>query len=76
MIWQKQTEGMGHTVALGSNSMTEANQYEWVSPSTLAERLGVSTMTIYNKMKRGFYEYQSFRRGKMIGYLIKVAKQG
>ena len=63
-------------MAQQGHNMNEPNQYEWVSPSTLAERLGVSTRTIYNKMKRGFYEYQSFRRGKMIGYLIKVAKQG
>lgn len=52
----------------------ETIQHEWVSVSTLAERLGVSTMTIYNKIKKGFYEYQTFKRGKMLGYLIKVLK--
>jgi len=65
---------MADTEALEDNSMAEVSQYEWVSASTLAERLGVSTMTIYNKMKRGVYQYQTFRRGKMIGYLIKVQK--
>lgn len=62
------------TEAPEDNSMAEVSQYEWVSASTLAERLGVSTMTIYNNIKRGVYQYQTFRRGKMNGYLIKVQK--
>ena len=47
-------------------------QYEWVSASTLAKRLGVSTTTIYGRIKKGVYKTQTFNRGKMSGYLIRV----
>lgn len=45
--------------------------YEWVSASTLAQRLGCSTTTIYDRIKQGMYETQVFARQGMHGYLIK-----
>lgn len=50
----------------------ENRNEEWVSASTLAKRLGVSQQTIYNYLKQGKYEYQTFDRGVMRGLLIKV----
>lgn len=47
-------------------------QFEYVSVSTLAKRLGVSTQTIYHRIANGIYETQQFKRGKMNGWLIKV----
>ena len=47
---------------------------EWVSASELAELLNVSTQTIYNRAKRQMYETKKFKRGKMIGILIKRPK--
>lgn len=54
--------------------MANEKEYEWVSPSTLARRLSVSVQTIYNKIKSGNFEVQTFQRGKMRGMLIKVVK--
>lgn len=54
--------------------MNEEN-YELVSASTLAKRLGVSTTTIYNRIARGDYETKNFSRGTMNGVLIKTEKQ-
>lgn len=45
--------------------------YEWVSASTLAQRLGCSTTTIYERIKQGMYETRVFARQGMHGYLIK-----
>jgi transcriptional antiterminator len=53
--------------ALGDN-------FEYVSISTLAKRLGVSGQTIRNRIKEGFYETMCFKRGDMNGILIKVRK--
>ena len=50
------------------------NNYEWVSISTLAKRLGFSDQTIRNRVKEGFYETLNFKRGKLNGILIKVRK--
>ena len=47
---------------------------EWVSASELAELLNVSTQTIYNRVKKQMYETKKFKRGKMIGILIKRPK--
>lgn len=49
-------------------------EVEWVSVSELAELLNVSTQTIYNRVKRQMYEAKKFKRGKMIGVLIKKPK--
>lgn len=44
---------------------------EWYSVSELAEKLHVSTQTIYNRIKKGEYETQPFKRGMYKGFLIK-----
>ena len=50
---------------------------EWVSVSTMAKRLGVSKQTVYNRIKKGGYDTQTFERGtKMIGILIKQKENG
>jgi excisionase family DNA binding protein len=50
-------------------------QYEYISVSELAERLGVSSQTIRNRIKDGLIETTTWRRGKMIGILCKVKKE-
>jgi len=55
--------------------MEDANNYEWVSPSTLARRLGISTQMVYIRIKQGMYEAQQFDRGSMNGWLVKVRKK-
>ena len=50
---------------------------EWVSVSTMAKRLGVSKQTVYNRIKKGWFDTQTFERGtKMIGILIKQKENG
>ena len=50
---------------------------EWVSVSTMAKRLGVSKQTVYNRIKKGWFDTQTFERGtKMIGILIKQKTNG
>lgn len=46
------------------------NNNNWVSVSTLANKLGVSKQTIYNRIKDGIYECKTFQRGKMNGILV------
>jgi transcriptional antiterminator len=48
------------------------DNFEFVSISTLAKRLGVSGQTIRNRIKEGLYETLTFKRGGMNGTLIKV----
>lgn len=55
--------------------VVENNNYEWVSISTLAKRLGVSGQTVRNRVKDGFYETRTFERGTMVGILVKVPKK-
>lgn len=47
------------------------NSKEWYSASELAALLKVSTQTIYNRIRRGEYETQPFKRGVYNGFLIK-----
>lgn len=53
----------------------ESKDMEWVSVSELAELLNVSKQTIYNYIRQNLYETMEFRRGKMIGILVKVPKE-
>lgn len=53
----------------------QEGNYEYVSISTLAKRLGVSGQTIRNRIKEGQYETMQFKRGVMNGLLIKVRCQ-
>ena len=48
---------------------------EWISISTLAERLGVTKQTIYNRIKQGVYPTKEFRRGSMKGILVLTTRQ-
>lgn len=48
---------------------------EWISISTLAERLGVTKQTIYNRIKQGVYPTKEFRRGSMKGILVLATRQ-
>lgn len=56
------------------NKQMENNETEWVSVSELAGLLNVSKQTIYNRVKTQLYETKKFKRGKMIGVLIKKPK--
>lgn len=47
------------------------NNYEWVSVSEYAKRIGKSKQTVYNMIKANRLETKSFKRGSMIGLLIK-----
>lgn len=50
------------------------NDYEWVSVSEYAKILGKSKQTVYNMVKANKLESKSFKRGSMIGLLIKCEK--
>lgn len=49
-------------------------EQEWYSASELATLLQVSTQTIYNRIRRGEYETQPFKRGVYNGFLIKYSR--
>ena len=49
-------------------------ELEWVSVSSLAAQLNVSKQTIYNRIARGQYPTQTFKRGSMNGVLIGISK--
>lgn len=51
-------------------------EQEWYSASELATLLQVSTQTIYNRIRRGEYETQPFKRGVYNGFLIKYISDG
>lgn len=57
------------------NEKEMEKEFEWVSVSELAQRLGVSDQTIYNHIKEGLYETMEFQRGTMKGILVKTLKQ-
>lgn len=52
----------------------ENSEIEWVSVSELAQRLGKSKQTIYNKIRQGCYETKVFNRGSMRGLLVGTSK--
>jgi transposase len=49
----------------------ENNDYEWLSVSDVAKRIGKSKQTIYNWCANGKCKFKTFNRGKMIGILIR-----
>lgn len=53
----------------------ENQEYEWISVSCLAQRIGKSTQTIYNMIKDGLLETMNFERGTKKGMLIKYPKE-
>ena len=66
MNYRKQKDKTGLMAAQESNA-------EWYSASELAALLKVSTQTIYNRIRRGEYETQPFKRGVYNGFLIKYS---
>lgn len=54
--------------------LQEEQQYEWVSVSCYAQRIGKSTQTVYNMIKDGLLETMTFERGTKNGVLVKIAK--
>jgi transposase len=52
--------------------MTQTNeQYEMLSVSDVAKKLGVTSQTVYNQIKAGMWETQEFKRGQYKGILVK-----
>lgn len=47
------------------------NDYDWISVSEYAKRIGKSKQTVYNMVKANKLESKTFRRGSMIGLLVK-----
>ena len=47
------------------------NDYEWISVSELARRIGKSKQTAYNWIVKDRYEKRTFNRGTMTGILVK-----
>ena len=50
------------------------NNYDWVSVSEYAKILGMSKQTVYNMVKANKLESKQFKRGSMIGLLIKFER--
>lgn len=55
------------------NNMSD-NEYDWVSVSEYAKILGKSKQTVYNMVKANKLESKQFKRGSMIGLLVKCEK--
>jgi len=49
-------------------------EYEWISVSCYAHKIGKSTQTVYNMIKDGLLETMNFERGTKNGVLIKHPK--
>lgn len=49
--------------------------YQMVSVSTVARRMGVTAQTIYNQIKAGLWETTEYQRGKYRGILVKFPKK-
>ena len=51
------------------------NNEEWISVSEVAQRIGTTQQTVYNKIKQGFWETRTFNRQSMRGILVKFPKK-
>lgn len=49
-------------------------EYELLSVSTVAKRIGKTPQTVYNQIKAGVWETQEYQRGKYKGILVKYPK--
>ena len=49
-------------------------EYEMLSVSTVAKRLGKTPQTIYNQIKAGMWETLEYKRGKYKGVLVMFPK--
>lgn len=56
--------------------MSKQVRNDMLSVSELAERLGVSKQTIYNRVRKGIYASTTFNRGKMRGILVYYNEKG
>ena len=54
-----------------AESNINKNNYDWISVSEYAKRLGKSKQTVYNMVKANKLESKQFKRGSMIGLLVK-----
>lgn len=50
-------------------------QYDMLSVSDVAKRLGKTPQTIYNQIKQGLWDTIEYNRGKYKGILIKYPKE-
>lgn len=50
-------------------------QYEMLSVSDVAKRLGKTPQTIYNQIKQGLWDTIEYKRGKYKGILVKYPKE-
>ena len=50
-------------------------EYELLSVSTVAKRIGKTPQTVYNQIKAGVWETQEYQRGKYRGILVKFPKK-
>lgn len=50
--------------------MSNNTEGQWISVSEMALRRHVTTQTIYNRIKKGVYKTQEFKRGSMNGVLV------
>lgn len=55
---------------MNNNTINE----EWISVSEVAQRIGKTKQTVYNKIKQGIYPTKVFNRGSMRGLLVCVPK--
>lgn len=56
-------------------AMINEENYEWISVSELAKRIGKTNQTAYNQVKAGLWESRTFKRGSMVGILVAYPKQ-
>ena len=50
-------------------------EYEMLSVSSVAKRLGKTPQTIYNQIKAGMWATIEYKRGKYKGVLVKFPKE-
>ena len=55
--------------------MINEENYEWISVSELAKRIGKTPQTAYNQVKAGLWESRTFKRGSMVGILVAYPQQ-
>lgn len=56
------------------SKMIGNEEFEYISVSEYAEREGVSSQTIRNRIKDNLIETVTFKRGKLNGILCKIKK--
>ena len=53
----------------------ENEQYEMLSVSSVAKKLGKTPQTVYNQIKAGMWKTIEYKRGKYKGVLVKFPKE-